>query len=822
MFDYTVVVVGDESEASEVRGLVRSLERSPLGAGLRTLNTRLVPVAESGWNGAAGNGLGTLFALQNASRAVGKDLVKEVKAGKSVLVVHTAGEGTRNLLTRTCKNKAFVQVPGLSLLEGAVKQFQEFAIPSRILVSWADQFLLLEDSPEAVRQCAENAHLLLFGLKLKAGLTEEVAKKYGVQIVRCAEAGEGCELLDFDDTRDYKAVKRKLERQREKGGEARVNLGMFAMSSLLAEKMFDAFSENLKERRGKFNSDALWQLWVSPADSEDEDREDEDGADQWLSGRAERLKKDLVQAEPQPSEPSLALVRSFPLSERTAWLDFGTNAGFYENVMRVLAEDEVGRRLREFLGLPLEVSSSGSVFCEAAEFESGLVKSSVVSNSSAKHAELEQACVLNSRLNRVRGRRCVLYNVVDFGSVEVEDCVLVDVFHPSRGRVRLKMRIGEEAGAKQDWWEKRLPGNDFSLREVAEMLKSVSGEELERAKRRFEEVVGEVAGEVAEEVVERPLKIKPFVEEKPWGYELWSASPRNCCEVFVEGTRLEFTLEELSSLFPAKVLGAGAGAGVGAGAEAGVGAGVGEREEKFPLIVKIIKADENLSVQVHPDDEYARRRFGDAFGKDEAWQVLEASAGAKIYLGFRDFLSKEEFKKAVKSKDFISRLNAFDAQVGETYYIPAGVVHALGAGTKVYEVSTASERTFRIFDYGRGRELHLEDAARVLKFGVEERGEGLKKAGKERLVLRKFKVRGFKVRGGEGEAKVFLEERRLRVLTCVRGRVRLKTSGGAVLSLTPFETVLLPACLGDFELRGEGEGEEAEVVCAKWSVLNGE
>ena len=130
--------------------------------------------------------------------------------------------------------------------------------------------------------------------------------------------------------------------------------------------------------------------------------------------------------------------------------------------------------------------------------------------------------------------------------------------------------------------------------------------------------------------------------------------------------------------------------------------------EKFPLIVKIIKADENLSVQTHPDDGYARKP-GDAFGKEEAWHVLESKRG-KIYLGFEDFMNAEGFKEMVKTEEFLSCLNTFDAHIGDTYHIPAGVVHALGAGTKVYEVSTASERTFRIYDYGRGRELHPADA----------------------------------------------------------------------------------------------------------------
>jgi mannose-6-phosphate isomerase len=761
MFDYVVVVVSEDSE-------VRKLELSSLREDV-LLNSILVPVSESAWNGAAGNGLGTLFAIENASNAIGKDLVEEVKQrGKSVLIVHTAGEGTRNILTRTCNNKAFIEVSKLTILEGVIKLFQEIAIPSRILVTWGDQFLLFKDSAEEIMKCAQNTHVLLFGLKTT--LTREVASKYGIQIVRCAE-GEGCELLDFDDSRNYEVARRKL--QKRGGSEVMVNMGMFAMNGVLAERMLDAFGDNLRERKGKFNSDVLWQLWISP----------EPGTDYWFRERADRLKNELFRAEP------LALLKSFPLSDKTAWLDFGTNASYYENVMKVLDKEDVGRRLRGFLGVDVSSVKNGcevfdSVY-ENVEFEKGLIKNSVILNSTAKHVQLEQAYVLNSRLNRIRGKKCVVYNVVDHASIEVEDCFLVDVFHPNKGRIRLKMRIGEEKGAKEKWWHARLPGNEFSLNEVAKMMCGVSEDEMEDTKKRFEGVV--------ETLVERPLKIKPFVENKPWGYELWCASPRNYCEI---EKKQEFILDELTSLFPEKILG-------------------NPLRNKFPLIVKIIKADENLSVQVHPDDVYANS-IGDVFGKEEAWHVLESSKGAKIYLGFDAFMNAESFKEAVKSEDFLTFLNAFDAHVGDIYHIPAGVIHALGAGTKVYEVSTASEKTFRIYDYGRGRELHLEDAMKVLRF--DECSQDLKKEHKllrkesgfeEYMLLRgeQFELRLFKV---HGELKVHTEGK-LQVLTCVRGHITIKSKSNAELSLAPTDTALVPACVENFEMRGDGD-----VLCANF------
>jgi len=773
MFDYVVVVVSDDPAVRELE--LCSLKKSVL------LDSIFVPVSESGWNGAAGNGLGTLFAIENASKAIERDLVEEVKRGKSVLIVHTAGEGTRNILTRTCKNKAFVEVPKITILEGVIKQFQDFAVPFRIMVTWGDQFLLFEDSAEEISKCAQNTHVMLFGLKTK--LTEEVASKYGIQIVRRTE-GEGCELLDFDDTRNYELVKRKLQRQGE--SEVMVNMGMFAMSGVMAECMLNAFSDELEAKKGKFNSDELWQLEIS--------QEPELGAeaDYWLNERANRIRNEIFRAEP------LAVIKSFPLSDKTAWRDFGTNESYYEGVMRILDEGDVGRRLREFLGVEISSVKNGcevldSVY-EDSHFEKGQVKSSVISNSTANHAQLEQACVINSKLNRIRGKNCVVYNVVDHASIEVEDCFLVDVFHPNKGRIRLKMRIGEEKGAKGKWWNARLPGNDFSLSEIAEMMKGVSEDEMVDTKKKFEDVAEILV------LVEQPVKIKPFVEDKPWGYELWCASPRNYCEFKMGGAMQKFTLDELTCLFPEKI--------------------VGVNVEKFPLIVKIIKADENLSVQVHPDDIYAKK-LGDVFGKEEAWHVLESKRG-KIYLGFKDFMNAEGFKEAVKSEEFLSSLNSFDAHVGDIYHIPAGVIHALGAGTKVYEASTTSERTFRIYDYGRGRELHLADAMEVLRFDEVGHGKDLKKEEHKHKLLRKgdgfeeyillegdrFELRLLKV---HGEMKVFTEDK-LQVLTCVSGDVTLKSkSSNAELSLTPTDTALVPACVESFEVQGDGK-----VVCANF------
>jgi len=852
MFDFVVVVATDED--------VEELERRPPSPEALSKSTFL-PVSESGWKGAAGNGLGTLFALQNASERLGRDIVEEVRRGKSVLIVHTAGEGTRNLLTRSCRNKAFIELPSprpFRILDGVIQQFQAFSVPSRIFVVWGDQFLFFEDSPAVLRESALKTHVLLFGLKRE--LTAETVQKYGIQIVRkgvsadtaTAESAEEaaevggklCELLDFDDSRNYDVVRRKLLRVGNEG-EALVNMGIFMLSGTLAGCMQEIFGDFLAKRTGKFNSDELWQLWASPdaSDASTPSASSASSAPEWLRERAYELRRRVLRIEP------LKLLCSFPLSERTIWLDFGTNASYYESLMRLLApDDEVARKFRDFLGVELVgvggVGSGGGVssgvcvhgckfsncIVERASIQQGEAIRSVISNTNAKEANLRDACVLNSSLRGVKAERSVIYGVVEHAFIEAKDCILTDVFHPKEGRIRLKMRIGAESGAKEKWWHSKIRENPFSLREVAEMLKGVSLEEMRLMRMRIERVAdaiesssavafglkegipllrmalrGDPLGEAClnkglreilrerlAEVVRKPLKVKHFIVEKPWGYECWCASPRNLAET-AEECEFDLSLEELAFLFPEFSDGSG----------------------KFPLIVKIIKANENLSVQVHPDDAYAAK-IGDAFGKEEAWFVLE-SKKAKIFLGFKTEESERKFKEAVESGEILSHLNEYEVKKGDIFHIPAGTIHALGGGIKVYEVSSASERTFRIYDYGRGRELHIDDAINVLNFkkSSELRKESvlLRKVGRseehlllegEKFVLRKLKIH---------DTLEFKEP--VCLLTCISGNIQVRTAAGGV-SLREGETAVVPANT-KFEVQcegGEGEEKGSEVLLA--------
>lgn len=135
-----------------------------------------------------------------------------------------------------------------------------------------------------------------------------------------------------------------------------------------------------------------------------------------------------------------------------------------------------------------------------------------------------------------------------------------------------------------------------------------------------------------------------------------------------------------------------------------------------PLLIKFLFTTGKLSVQVHPDDAYASQHHG-SLGKTEMWHVLAAEPGAQIAAGFREPISLERLRESAVSGEIENLLAWYDARPGDTFFIPAGTVHAIGAGLVLCEIQQNSDITYRLYDYGRPRELHLEHAANVSLLG---------------------------------------------------------------------------------------------------------
>lgn len=141
----------------------------------------------------------------------------------------------------------------------------------------------------------------------------------------------------------------------------------------------------------------------------------------------------------------------------------------------------------------------------------------------------------------------------------------------------------------------------------------------------------------------------------------------------------------------------------------------------FPTLVKFIDAQQNLSVQVHPSDDYALSNENQ-FGKTEMWHILAAEPDAKLYLGLNKTVTKQQFMQAVADKTVIRLLNAITVKAGETYFVPSGTLHAIGKGVTLIEIQQNSTLTYRVYDYdrldanGNPRLLHLEKALNVANF----------------------------------------------------------------------------------------------------------
>jgi mannose-6-phosphate isomerase len=135
-----------------------------------------------------------------------------------------------------------------------------------------------------------------------------------------------------------------------------------------------------------------------------------------------------------------------------------------------------------------------------------------------------------------------------------------------------------------------------------------------------------------------------------------------------------------------------------------------------PLLIKLVFTSQKLSVQVHPDDAYAQAHHGSR-GKTEMWHVLRADPGARIAAGFRTEISEKELRESAESGEIMNLLDWYEARAGDTFFIPAGTVHAIGEGLVLCEIQQHCDITYRLYDYGRPRELHLEHAVKVSRRG---------------------------------------------------------------------------------------------------------
>ncbi len=233
----------------------------------------------------------------------------------------------------------------------------------------------------------------------------------------------------------------------------------------------------------------------------------------------------------------------------------------------------------------------------------------------------------------------------------------------------------------------------------------------------------------------------------------------------------------------------------------------------MPLLVKILDASDWLSVQVHPNDEQAKALEGEPRGKTEAWYVLAADPGAQLVIGVKPGTKREDMAQAIRDGDLERLLIKADVTAGDTLYMPAGSVHALGPGNLIYEIQQSSNTTYRLFDWnrmgldGKPREMHIDKGVQVSN--VDSLPEITYPARQEdsakvTIVSGDFFSTVLHRVAEDSPAAANTLDSHFHALTCIAGQVEIR-AGEHRVSLVLGRTALIPALLGKYTLHGEGE-----------------
>ena len=232
----------------------------------------------------------------------------------------------------------------------------------------------------------------------------------------------------------------------------------------------------------------------------------------------------------------------------------------------------------------------------------------------------------------------------------------------------------------------------------------------------------------------------------------------------------------------------------------------------MPLLVKLLDANDWLSVQVHPDDAQAAQLEGEPRGKTEAWYVIAAEPDARLVIGVRTDATREQTAEAIRANRLEDLLVYATVQAGDVLFIPAGTIHALGPGILVYEIQQSSDTTYRLYDWGRmgldgkPRDLHIEKSLAVSRIGSlpQIRSSAGEKAPSLELIDSPF-FRTTLHQPGASVIALDTEGRVFHVLTCIEGEAVVEAESSPALSLQTGRTVLMPAALGRYTLTGQAK-----------------
>ena len=290
-------------------------------------------------------------------------------------------------------------------------------------------------------------------------------------------------------------------------------------------------------------------------------------------------------------------------------------------------------------------------------------------------------------------------------------------------------------------------------------------------------------------------KFKPLIKQALWGSENWVISGVNGNETLVaNGQDKGKSLNELVKALKERLVGKDNYERFG---------------DEFPLLIKFIDAHRDLSIQVHPSDEIAHRQ-GKPRGKTEMWYALESEPGAMLYNGLKKKITPEEYKEMVENDTITDALARYEVHEGDVFFIPAGRIHAIGAGCRVAEIQQTADVTYRIYDFkrkdkdGNYRELHTKEAAESIDY----------------TVLPNYRA-GYEPKLNEGVQLVecpyfttavydltepmtldYSELDSFVILIAVKGKGTL-TANGETIDFQMGDTILIPATMEEMKVDGE-------------------